>query len=68
MTQHWFWRKLTHIIIVDSAVIIVNKQESWCLELQATRLFVQQFVQVNVKENNKALITGPLCRESTGRF
>ena len=39
--------------------------ESWCLESPANRLFIQQFVKADIKENIKACVTRPFWWEST---
>ena len=36
------------------------------LRSPASWVFVEQFIQADIKESSKVLITGPLCGESTG--
>ena len=70
MIQQVFYKAFCHKLLFHSTKIPYHysdvKWASWYLKSPVIQLFVQQIVQSDIKENTKALVTGPLWWESTG--
>ena len=47
-------------------IIMTSSWARWCIKSQASQLFTQPFVQVQIKENIKSPRHWPLCGEITG--
>ena len=49
-------------------ITVTSKWARWRLKSPASRLFTQPFIQVRLKENNKALCHWPLCGEFSDQW
>ena len=63
-TSSFRWKP--RLVVIHAIITVTSQWAWWRLKSPASRLFTQPFIQVQIKENIKALCHWPLCGEFTG--